>query len=292
MHLVLAEASAPRAERAPETCDGSDRFHDYVLLEYEPVTSPVGRLRSLNVLVESFALAGLETEGVRVLEGVRDALGPFRTVWGIKWHHAERRLGWELYFYDFERAHADLSIDHLTEVLAPWVVIGGREPRPLPWHMFSVELGAEQLRREQPAALDIYVDMRSYKCSADGLRFENVYTFHHAKTEVDEVLHRLRTCLHLDPERDRLADWLPPHLFDCRKICVANKRAADALYFSRVRTSALQRFLGDHDWPAALRGYIDARADGFAHLLWDVGVDFQATEHGAAALKTGIYGSF
>ena len=293
--LPVANAAnpAPRRALAPlEACGPDDRFHDYILSEYEPIAPALGKLRSLNVLVESFAIAGVEREGLALLSAVRSGLGPFRTIWGIKRHHAHGGLGWELYFYDFQRAFADLSIARVASILAPHVRVIGREPRPLPWHMFSVELGAAGLLEGAPSAIDIYIDMRSYKCEGDALVFENVYTFHDARAEIEEVLHRLRSCIHFDPSQDALHRLMPPHLFNCKKICVANKRNADAMYFSRIPTPALSRFLRDHQWPDALQDFVRTREDLLGHLLWDVGIDFRAIDGRATTIKSGIYGSF
>lgn len=294
--LPVAPAEAPAPQRlaaAPlERCGPDDRFHDYVLAEYAAVAPALGRLRSLNLLVESFALAGVEREGLAVLTAVRAGLGPFRTVWGIKRHHDTGALGWELYFYDFQRVHADLSVARIAGLLAPHLRLAGEEPRPLPWHMFSVEFGAEQLRAGPAASLDLYIDMRSYKCEAGELRFENIYTFHEARPQIEEILHRLRACVHFDPQRDALQRLMPPQLFNCHKICVANKRHTDALYFSRITTSALARFLADHQWPEPLQTFARGHADELGHLLWDVGLDFQRRDDHATPVKSGIYGSF
>lgn len=291
--VAPAKGPSPRRALAPlETCGSDDRFHDYVLAEYEPVASFLGKLRSLNVLVESFAMAGVEAEGLALLSAVREGLGPFRTVWGIKHHHETNELGWELYFYDFQRAHADLSIERVSSLLAPHVRVSGREPRPLPWHMFSVEIGPSALKEGAASPIDIYIDMRSYKCDERGLAFENIYTFHDAKAEIEEILHRVRSCIHFDPSRDALHRLMPPHLFNCRKICVANKRRADAMYFSRIPTFALSRFLRDQAWPEGIREFVRTREDELGHLLWDVGIDFQAKDGEATVIKSGIYGSF
>lgn len=294
VRLPVAPAPPPRrlASAPLERCGPEDRFHDYVLAEYPAVAPALGRLRSLNLLVESFAHAGVEAEGLALLTAVRDGLGPFRTVWGIKRHHDTGALGWELYFYDFQRAHADLSIARVAALLAPQLQLLGEEPRPLPWHMFSVEFGPEQLRARAGASLDIYIDMRSYKCEAGELRFENIYTFHAARPEIEEVLHRLRACVHFDPRHDALQRLMPPQLFHCHKICVANKRSSDALYFSRISGNALMRFLADHEWPQPLRTFVSDHADALGHLLWDVGLDFQRRDGRATPIKTGIYGSF
>ncbi|HVK63301.1 MAG TPA: hypothetical protein VM694_02440, partial [Polyangium sp.] len=91
---------------------------------------------------------------------------------------------------------------------------------------------------------------------------------------------------------DELHRLMPPHLFNCRKICVANKRQADAMYFSRISTSALARFLRDQQWPEALRDFVRTREEPLGHLLWDVGIDFRAIEGRATTVKSGVYGSF
>lgn len=290
---VATAAPSPRLATTPlERCGPDDRFHDYVLAEYAPVAPALGKLRALNLLHESFALAGVEREGLALLTAVRTGLGPFRTVWGIKRHHDTGELGWELYFYDFQRAHADLSIARISELLAPHLQLAGTEPRPLPWHMFSVEFGPQQLRAAAAASLDIYIDMRSYKSEADNLRFENIYTFHEARPQIEEILHRLRACVHFDPKHDALQKLMPPQLFNCHKICVANKRTSDALYFSRITTSALSKFLADHRWPEPLQTFARDHADDLGHLLWDVGLDFQRRDDHATPIKSGLYGSF
>jgi hypothetical protein len=282
----------PHATTPLERCGPDDRFHDYVLAEYSPIAPALGKLRSLNLLLESFALAACEPEGHALLTAIRTGLGPFRTVWGIKRHHDTDQLSWEFYFYDFQRAHADLTIPRITELLAPHLQLAGTEPRPLPWHMFSVEFGPEQLRAQAPASLDIYIDMRSYKSEAGDLRFENIYTFHEARPQIEEILHRLRACVHFDAKHDPLQQLMPPQLFNCHKICVANKRRSDALYFSRITTSALSKFLADHRWPTPLQAFTHSHADALGHLLWDVGIDFQRRDDHATPIKSGIYGSF
>jgi hypothetical protein len=204
-------------------------------------------------------------------------------------------LAWELYFYDPERVHADLSIARLRAALAPALGVEAAEPRPLPWHMFSVQFDAAALRRERAATLHVYVDMRSYELRGTELAFENIYTFHDARAEIDEVLHRLRSSVHVDARRENLGRLLPPMLFRCARICVANKRASDAVYFSRVGTPALLEWLARARWPEALVRFAAAHAGELDHLLWDVGIDFRAGAEGAGGAevgKTGVYGSF
>jgi hypothetical protein len=224
---------------------------------------------------------------------VRRGLGPFRTVWGVK-HDRERAAlrGWELYFYDWERVYADLSIAALTRLLAPVVRVDASPPRELPWHMVSIEVSPDDLRGQGAVPVHVYVDMRSYELRGARFSFENVYTFHDPQREIDDILRRLRASVYVDLERDSLARLMPPSLFRCHKVCVANKRTGDALYFSRVETPALLGFLRAQGYPREVIDLVQAEQARLDHLLWDVGVDFSAEGGRAEIRRTGFYGSF
>ena len=286
----------PRLAKAPlERCGPGDVFHDYVLAPYEPLVPAEGLLRNVNLLVESFALAGVEAEGSALVDALRGQLGSFRTVWGIKQKGAA--LAWELYFYDFERTHEDLNFESVLSILQPFLYVARPEVRTLPWHMFSVEFGPEALRggpsEASPGVFNLYIDLRSYRFADGAMSLENIYSFHDTSGEIDEVLHRLRYAPHYDPARDTLSALIPPHLQQCERICVANKRHADALYFSRMSTRSLLRFMEEHDWHPALVSFVASRSREHAHLLWDVGLDFARSERGRARVrKTGLFGSF
>lgn len=288
-------AATARLAHAPfELCTGADLFHDYVLGAYEPLARAEGKLRSVNLLVESFAHAGVEARGLEVIRRIREGYGPFRTVYGIKWNKRTAAMSWELYFYDFHRAHVDCSIAHLREILSPEVHVDAEEPWTLPWHMFSIEVTREQLESglaAPPVPAHVYIDMRSYALRGKSFTFENVYTFHNPRTQVDEILHRLRSSIHFEPNQHNLAALMPPPLFRCGRICVANKQSSDAIYFSRVPSAPLRGFLARHAWPEPLCAL--AANEGFDHLLWDVGTDFRSADGGAPEIeKTGVYGTF
>jgi len=204
-------------------------------------------------------------------------------------------MSWELYFYDFHRAHPDCAIAHLREVLAPVLSLDAEEPWTLPWHMFSIEITPEQLEASTPEAVPahVYIDMRSYELRGKRFVFENVYTFHNPRTQIEEILHRLRSSIHVEPSRHNLAVLMPPPLFRCGRICVANKQTSDAIYFSRVPTASLLWFLERHAWPEPLRALVASAGGGFDHLMWDVGTDFRSVDGGGPEVqKTGVYGTF
>ncbi len=299
-----AGAPKPEVERkftVPlEWMQREDVLTDYTLVPYEPVAPLDGRLRTVNLLYESFALAGVEAEGARVVELLRTKLGPYRSVFGVKLRVPHELMGWELYFYDQKRVHADLSVERVAEILAPGVKVDAQPPAGLPWHMFSVEFGVPHLRAGAPAPVDLYVSTnpfqkgtdRSYKCRGASLEFENVYSFHHPQTGVDQWLYRLTHGVHYSPRRHSLAKLVPPELFEVGHICVANKRRADALYFSRLTHAQLLFGLRHFGVAGPLQVFLEKAAARFDHALWDLGIDFVAEGAELKVTKVGLYGSF
>ncbi|MBK8254636.1 MAG: hypothetical protein IPK82_18480 [Polyangiaceae bacterium] len=285
--LVLKDRTGQTLER----CEDGDLFHDYVLGQYTPLAPHTNKLRSVNLLYRSFAECGVSSEGTHLVHHVRNALGPFRTVWGIK-TLAGKITGWEFYFYDFARTHADLSISRMCGVLAPLLTVDCAVSRELPWHMWSVEFSPQHLQKKATSAVDIYIDMRSYKAHGSTLAFENVYTFHDSRKDIDAVLHRLRSSVHFDDARDNLGALIPPWLFRCGRMCVANKRRADGLYFSRIATPAAQRFVAERAFPESVVRFFAEHRGELDHLLWDVGFDFVGDTEPLVITKASIYGSF
>lgn len=286
--------------RPVELVQPGDIFSDYTLVPYDPVKPPAGKFRSLELLVESFALAGVEAEGSRVVELLRQGLGPWRTVFGVKFYAPEHIAGWEFYFYDPLRERRDLSIERISELLEPAFHVDARPPREWPWHMFSVEFDGRHLRRECDAAVDVYISTnprnkgtdRSYKLRGTEAIFENVYSFHRPLLEIDEILYRLRYGVHFSRAELPLSALIPPELFRCGHICVANKRTADALYFSRITTEQLLFAMDFLGWRGALPAFVSTHAHLLDHLLWDIGFDFVSEAGKIRFIKGGLYGSF
>jgi hypothetical protein len=299
--LPLAPAGGGAASGPVERMQPGDVLCDYTLVPYDPVRSPDGKLRSVNLLFESFAHAGVEDLGRALVDGVRAAVGPFRTVFGVKAHAAAPDApSWELYFYDPRRVRRELAIERLADALRPHLAIDARPPHPLPWHMFSVEVDAAALRERVPVAVDVYVSTsphakgtdRSYKLRGAELLLENTYSFHRPELEIDEILHRIRSSVHFRRGVHNLAAILPPELLDCAHVCVANKRRADAVYFSRVTLEQAIFAVGFFRLGEALGGWLRDRAAELDHLLWDVGVDYVGDGDALRVVKGGVYGSF
>ena len=53
------------------------------------------------------------------MEAIREKIGPFRTVFGIKL--LPDRLAWEFYFYDYARRHREVSITRVLRAIRPFL---------------------------------------------------------------------------------------------------------------------------------------------------------------------------
>ncbi len=289
----------PLATRPEEPAVADEVLRDYVLAPYPPRRDPRDGLRSINLLVESFAVAGVEARGVALIERVRAQLGVGRTVWGVK--HVGGALAWELYVYDPGRERAEATIAAVVAAVDDLIVPPAAPDRPIAHHMWSLELDAAAVATGRGARLTCYVNgatdpgaSRSYTLGARGPELANLYTFHDPRREPRAILDRLRASVHLGTPPEGVAAVLWPGLHRCRRLCVANKRAADGLYFSGIDTDQLALFLARTGWPAALRANLDARRGRYAHLSWDVGFDFTIGDGAGAPPridKSAVYGT-
>ncbi len=98
----------------------ADRYADYCLWDYPPVTPPAGKLRCANLLWRAIDSAGGAPHLKAACMALRERLGPFRTVFGVK--KIAGRLSYEFYFYDYARLERDVSI---TRILRNPVAICG-----------------------------------------------------------------------------------------------------------------------------------------------------------------------
>ena len=304
LDALLARPAAPAPPPPParvaatpdEPADPDAVLRDYVLAPYPPLADPRGGLAAVNLLVESFALAGVEAPGVALIERLRAQLGRGRVVWGVK--HGGAALAWEFYVYDPGNQRAEATpaavMAALDGVLAAPIL-----PRPtMAPHMWSLAIDAATLAAGAAPTLTLYTcgadtpgASRSYTIDAHGApTLANLYTFHDPRREPHAILARLAASVHLGGDRRGAAAVIEPGLQRCRRLCVANKRRADGLYFAGVDTDRTVQFLLRHHWPAPLTALLDSRRAAFAHLAWDLAVDVHAAPDGAPVLaRTAIH---
>ncbi len=299
MHLPgeAARSVAPPPGRSLLYSTEADRFFDYCLQPYEPRRSPVGKLRAENLLWTSFDLAGVTRDVQSSVDAIQRRCGRDMTVFGVK--HEAGRLFWELYFYDPRKEDARVTATSVIDALAPIVRLGPAPSEAIPYFMFSFDLDGRSIRQGSIDGINLYLPAkevqggRSYKLTSTGMELENSYRFLHPKLEIEKILYGLRSSVFVDFDRTPLSRVLFPELFACRRICISKKRRMDAIYYSGIEIERLIWFMQRFNYPAPLMRYAEENRAGFDHLLFDVGVDYRADEHGEIVWgKTSFYGTF
>ncbi|HSW25435.1 MAG TPA: hypothetical protein VLJ62_21930 [Burkholderiaceae bacterium] len=282
-----------------EWATDADPSRNYCLWDYTRRAPSEDKWRSVNLLFRSFELAGLDARAYDIVDALREAIGPFRTVYGVKLH--EGALSWEFYFYDYQRLQREVSMTRVIEALSPWCRCTARPDDALPYFMFSLDIDNALVRGER--ALDVlhmYVGNPgstvssgiAYAVTAASITLENFYFFFDAKQHQAEATAKICSSAYFDPARVALDEVLAPQLRDCDTLCVANKRTHDCVYFSGVDVGQLQFFLARHDYPAGIRDFVTSNAGLLDHLLFDVGTDYRMENGQLRILKTGFYGVF
>ncbi len=282
---------------ALERVGANDRFADYCLWDYPPLTPPLGKLRSSNLLWRSFEAAGGAPCLRAACEALRDGLGPFQTVYGVK--KFGDRLSYEFYFYDYARLGRSVSITRVLEILSPMVDCQLRYSEDRPYFMFSIDLDEDIASRRRPLeTVNIYVGNPGssvssgicYELSSVDFRLANFYFFFDARKEMDEIAAKIACSAHLDQHGLPMDQILRRDLRDCGVIVVANKKFNDGVYFSRVRVDQLLGFLESERFPPALLNFATDNRGGLDHMLYDIGIDYVVRDGRVVATKTAFYG--
>jgi hypothetical protein len=282
-----------------EYATAADPSRNYCLWDYAPAAPAEDKFRAINLLLQSFEVAGLGERAYALVDALRDAIGPFRTVFGVKWDGS--RLGWEFYFYDYARTAREVSIGRVLAALAPFATSPVVPNERLPYFMFSIDI--DGALAEGQRALDVvhmYVGNPgstvssgiAYALEAGGTTLENFYFFFDAKTQRDEAAAKIASSAYFDASLLSMDEALVPQLRECQTICVANKRTHDCVYFSGVDVGQLAFFLARHDYPAPIREFVDRHRGELDHLLFDVGADHRMEGGRLRYLKSGFYGVF
>ncbi len=274
-----------------------DRFADYCLWDYAPVSSPAGKLRSANLLWRAIACAGGGPHLIALCEALRRTLGPFMTVYGVK--KLGDRLSFEFYFYDYGRLERQVSIGRVLKILRPSVACSLAPLEGRPYFMFSLDLDEEIASGRRPLeVVNMYVGNPGssvssgicYEHSAAGLRLANFYFFFNARKEMDDITAKVLCSAHHDLRQFPLASVLRPELLNCEVIVVANKKLNDGVYFSRLPVNPLIDFLGREGFPANLVSFVQEHRGELDHMLYDIGLDY-VVENGAVRItKSAFYG--
>lgn len=282
-----------------EYATAHDPALNYCLWEYPPAAPAEDKFRSINLLFHSFECAGVDPRAFAVVEAIRDGIGPFRTVFGIKQRGGQ--LAWEFYFYDYARRRREVSISRVLTAIRPLVRCDVPIAESLPYFMFSLDLDNELAMGRRPLdVVHMYIGNPgstvssgiAFAVRADATTLENFYFFFDARSQRDAVAGKICSSAYFDDTRRPVHDVLVPELRDCRTICVANKQTHDCIYFSGVNVDQLLWFLRRLQYPPAIVGFVGEHRDELDHLLFDVGFDYRMDGDKLLVLKSGYYGVF
>lgn len=274
----------------------SDRHADFCLWPYEPLAPVAGKLRSEAVL---WAATRLDPQGgalVAVIRALQAELGRGQTVWGLK--QADGQLSYELYFYDYARTGRKVSVERVLACLRPFVPSTLAIPGERAYFMFSIDLEPEGVAVGRPIEeISVYFgnpssDLSSglsYRLTAAGLEFANLYHFFHTRDQAAPLRQKLVTSAHLN-NAEAVADrLLAPGQLGVVTV-IANKRQSDGIYYSRVTAAQMADFIARHGYPAPLRAFVAENLKRLDHLYFDLGLDYAMIGGELKVRKTAIYG--
>ena len=282
-----------------EYATGDDHYFNYCLWPYRPVAPTEDKFRGINVLYQSFDFAGIDARAYAFVESIRDAIGAFQTVFGIK--QIDGRMGWEFYFYDYLRKDRKVSISKVIEAIRPYARCNIQPNERLPYFMFSIDVDSDLVSgRRDLDVVHMYVGNVGSKVSsgiAYALRpqtttLENFYFFFDAKTQMMEAADKICCSAFVDVSKINIDTILWPQLRDCRTICVANKQRNDCVYFSEINVDQLLFFLKALAYPREIVAFFEANRGSLDHLLYDVGLDYRVEGSDVRILKSGYYNVF
>jgi hypothetical protein len=274
-----------------------DRYADYCLWDYQPVAPTGGKLKCANLLWRAIDAAGGGDDLKAACRALREALGPFRTVFGVK--KIADRLSFEFYFYDYARLERDVSITRILKILSPFVNCPLTYSESRPYFMFSIDLDDDVAGRRQPLdIINVYIGNPGsnvssgicYELSNSGLRLANFYFFFNARTEMDQIEAKVACSAHHDLRGLPVSAILRRELLDCEVVVVANKKFNDGIYFSRIKIDPLIGFLERERFPAELVAFAKEYRNGLDHMLYDVGLDYVVEGGGVKVVKSAFYG--
>ena len=258
---------------------------DYILTDYVPEVSPVGRLQPVSLFRHGLRAEGWLDSVWPVCEALIEAVGPDKTVWALK--YGADGPGVEFYLYNNQANNpvGPLSVQPVAQALRKLGQFPQLCEERLPYFMWSFEVSPEGLSRGEFSPIRLYVstgeDNRepggfSYRLEGGRAVLENHYSFYRPPRELADAKRRLER----SPRSGRASVWprlMPRYLCDCFTICYATKPSRDGLYFARIRSGQLARFLrATHK--VELAQVLESHADDFSHSLWDLGFDFALDE--------------
>lgn len=274
-----------------------DEFFNYALWPYTPAGSLENRLKPSNLLYESLDAAGVDRRLFDLIPVLRQAIGEFHTVFGVKLQG--KRTWWEFYFYDYRRRERERSLSRVLEALRPLAPTSIVPNENIFYFMFSIDI-TEEIFTRGIDEVHLYIGNPGstvssgicYSLTPARTKFENIYFFFDARTQMQDTAAKVACSAHIDTKKIRLDEILRPELRDCKTICVANKQVNDCIYFAGIRFDQFLFFLRWMNYRAGLIEFLEENRSKLDHLEFDVGFDYRMEAGELVVIKSGYYGIF
>jgi hypothetical protein len=282
-----------------EYATSGDPSLNYCLWPYQAPAPAEDKWRSVNLLYYTFASAGIDDRAFAIVDAIRDGIGAFNTVFGVKL--AGGRLGWEFYFYDYKRRQRVNSMSRVLRAIREYMPTRIEPNENLPYFMFSLDLNDALASGAAPLdVIHMYIGNPGSQVSSgiayavleDSIALENFYFFFDARTQLADVAGKIGSAAVFDDTVMSVDAVLRPELRRCQTICLANKQSHDCIYFSGVDVDQLQWFLDWLQYPSAVRELVRTNRSNLDHLLFDVGFDYRMAGDRLHVIKSGYYGVF
>lgn len=282
-----------------EIVSAADRFNNYCLWEYVPLTPPVGKFKAATLLYHSFDVGQAHENAFRVVQLIRNSFGDGNTVWGVKL--IDGFLKWEFYVYDYRRRDRERSISRLIKAIAPLASCSVPINENPDYFMFSVDIDNRLLSGDgELDELHMYLGNPgssvssgiSYSLTSQGNRLENLYYFFDAKEHLEDILGKIYSSAFINTPKIDIDSILWPELANCSTICLANKQNNDCIYFSGITVDQLLFAMNKLDYPSKIVSFINENRSSLDHLLYDFGIDYTLSNGRMVVVKSGYYGTF
>lgn len=269
---------------------------DYTYSKYIPLCDHENKLKSLNMLFNSFDAVGCGEDYYSLVKRIQEAIGVNRTVWGVK--NLVGEIFWEFYFYNYEKKDPLVNITNIIKVLKPFFKIDLKTDEGMLYFMFSFDLPRDFRRGKELRGFHLYFQDPvntctgpSYFLDESGLKLENYYSFFDAKKEIRQIISEIKNSTFYT-QGVKLNDILLPELINCRRICIARKQTNDGIYYAGLNIEQFLFFLKNLDYPLNIINFIKKYKNKFDYLQFDVGFDYKTEQKKLKILKNGYYGTF
>ncbi len=278
------------------TIQGDEPLKDLHRQSYGSTVSSLGKLHSLELLLEVADAIGKLDPWRELVGELRQAVGPSQTTYTVK--ESEGEIGFELYWWREPDSDAVAWDELFARVSSCFDVRIDLEP-PVDAVGMSLVPRIPEAVFEPITSLDIYhlhgegADSPGtvQTLDRDGLHPKSGYRFYGQPAGFGQVLDHLTRLEMTDGSSEVAMGLLPDGLASCAIIGVVSKPTTTGVIFHDIDIRQFLTFLDNSSIPASLTEYVDTNVELFDHLRFDVELDYAAVMGKARVMRSSFFGS-